>query len=449
VGDDKNSDWADLDTLLKHISADGKTYSPPAGEFEELSVTETYLGRLADTPTDAEIGSGNVALYFKENDDTLYKRPHGGTETGITGGGSVSFDGLTDVQTDTLSSRPTADGSQGWYFTTDGEGFYLDNGSWDLIAEHPANIVAGDLGFDPATQGELDTHAGTAEAHHTKTTSSDIDHANVSNVLSGQHHAKTVSTDLESGGSDEMSVGGLVGDLADPQNPKSHDNTDHSTDYSPQSHDHGGETISPQTASIGELSVGGGATLSDLLGANISDDGGSLAVLDTDIRSSVEGVSDVADLSGDAGTADQVPQTDGSNVSWVDLPSDVTDTRIDVADSGGVVVSEPDVMTVTESGDASVYVSDDGSGGVTVDVSATDTDTQLTTEEVQTAINNDSDHGSTASHNYIPDTNLSDSEVVDAVESHGSKLSANIDQIDGYDIQKNGSDGSGIINFKT
>ena len=218
---------------------------------EELSVSETYLGRLAETPTDSEIGTSNVALYFKENDDTLYKRPRGGTETSIEGSGS--FDEITDVQTGTLSNRPAADGSQGWYFTTDGEGVYLDNGSWNLIAEHPANIAAGDLGFDPATQGELDTHAGAAGAHHAKTTSSDIDHANVSNVLSDQHHTKTVSTDLESGGSDEMDVSGLPGDLADPQDPKSHDNTDHSTNYSPQTHDHSGEAISPQTTDTGEL----------------------------------------------------------------------------------------------------------------------------------------------------------------------------------------------------
>jgi len=54
-------------------------------DTEELSVTETYLGRLANTPTDSEIGTDNVALYFKDGDDTLYKRPYGGTETSIGG----------------------------------------------------------------------------------------------------------------------------------------------------------------------------------------------------------------------------------------------------------------------------------------------------------------------------------------------------------------------------
>jgi len=83
------------------------------------------------------------------------------------------------------------------------------------------------------------------------------------------------------------------------------------------------------------------------------------------------------------------------------------------------------------------------------ELEATDTDTQLSDSEVQTAINNDGDHGSTASHNYIPDTNLSDSEVVTAVENEASKINADVDQIDGYDIQKDGSGGSGIINFKT
>jgi hypothetical protein len=173
-----------------------------------------------------------------------------------------------------------------------------------------------------------------------------------------------------------------------------------------------------------------GATITSLLGANISDDGGSLAVLDADIRAAVEGESDVADLSGADGTADQVAQTDGANVSWVDLPSGTTDTRIDVADSGGVVVSEPDTMTVSASGDASVTVSDDGSGGVTVDVSATDTDTDTNTQAfslaasgsttlssgagtVDTGVSTDSDH-------YDVNVNPGSADIAVSLDGSGS-----------------------------
>jgi len=129
--------------------------------------------------------------------------------------GSFGFDGLSDVSTGTLANRPIAGTSGDWYFTTDNNGVYRDNGSsWDLIAEYPGNISPTDLGFDPATQTELDNHAGTTDAHHAKYTDSDaitainndIDHgstashnyfsgshADLSNITSDDHHTKTSS----------------------------------------------------------------------------------------------------------------------------------------------------------------------------------------------------------------------------------------------------------------
>ena len=50
-----------------------------------------------------------------------------------------------------------------------------------------------------------------------------------------------------------------------------------------------------------------------------------------------------------------------------------TDTHADVADSSGVVQTDPTRTTHTASGAASVTVGTDGSGGATIDVSATDT----------------------------------------------------------------------------
>lgn len=52
-----------------------------------------------------------------------------------------------------------------------------------------------------------------------------------------------------------------------------------------------------------------------------------------------------------------------------------TDTRTDISDSGGTVVSEVTDIQVVASGDASVSVSDDGDGSATVDVSASDSHT--------------------------------------------------------------------------
>jgi hypothetical protein len=47
----------------------------------------------------------------------------------------------------------------------------------------------------------------------------------------------SLPTDIESGGSAEMSVQGLSGDLSAAQNPKSHNNASHSTNFASDSHD--------------------------------------------------------------------------------------------------------------------------------------------------------------------------------------------------------------------
>ena len=56
-----------------------------------------------------------------------------------------------------------------------------------------------------------------------------------------------------------------------------------------------------------------------------------------------------------------------------------TDTRTDVSKAGTAVVTDTEDINFTESGDATVGVTDDGDGTVTVDISATDTDTDTRT----------------------------------------------------------------------
>ena len=63
-----------------------------------------------------------------------------------------------------------------------------------------------------------------------------------------------------------------------------------------------------------------------------------------------------------------------------DLSDTEADTRVDVSDSGSLILSEPTDINFTESGAASVSVTDDGDGSVSVDVSATDTDTDTRTD---------------------------------------------------------------------
>jgi len=78
---------------------------------------------------------------------------------------------------------------------------------------------------------------------------------------------------------------------------------------------------------------------------------------------------------------------------------------------------------------------------------------EIDTSEKASSISNVTDHsdlsgiGSSDHH-----TRYSDNEAVAAVENDGTlsiNITGNADEVDGYDVQKNGSDSNGIINFKT
>lgn len=82
--------------------------------------------------------------------------------------------GITGLEENSSGNRPTA-GTEGRIFfnTTDNTVEYDTGSTWQVIGIDPAQISAGDLGFDPATQTELDNHTATGDAHHSKTTTID------------------------------------------------------------------------------------------------------------------------------------------------------------------------------------------------------------------------------------------------------------------------------------
>lgn len=57
----------------------------PSTQTDEIDTNHVWLGQQSDAPTDAEIGTGNVAVYAK-TDENIYKRPYNGTETQVGGG---------------------------------------------------------------------------------------------------------------------------------------------------------------------------------------------------------------------------------------------------------------------------------------------------------------------------------------------------------------------------
>lgn len=252
---------------------------------EDVNTDTAHLQDTASDPSnDGEIrqNNGDVKVYS------------GGVVRNLTNIADEALEDLQNASEGLDAERPQADGSNGWYFSTDG-GIYYDNGSWQTIAIAPGEIGASDLTFDPVTESELTSHTGNSSAHHTKTDpgsiqpadlpfdpvtqnelgahagdssahhskttdSSDLsdvspdsnasahhskttDSSDLSDVSpdsdSSAHHSKTSASDLENGGSDELNVGGLSGDLADAQDPKTHD--------------HSGDAIAPNSVDAGEV----------------------------------------------------------------------------------------------------------------------------------------------------------------------------------------------------
>jgi hypothetical protein len=207
-----------------------------------LSVSEDGSLVLAE-PTDLSFGSdldvvdesdGTVRVDFSGTDaDTRTNISEDGTElvTDVTdidfvGDVSVADDGdgsVTATFTDTNTDTDTR------VDVTDGTTSVADPTEATFTATGAASISI------------VDNGDGTATVEVGATDTDTTDHSQLTNVQSGQHHTKTTSTDLESGGSDTLNVTGLAGDLADPQDPKTHD--------------HAGQSISPQSIDTEELSV--------------------------------------------------------------------------------------------------------------------------------------------------------------------------------------------------
>lgn len=90
------------------------------------------------------------------------------------------FDRLA-IQRDSITERPeTGAYPNQLFYATDPDELALyrwdaDAGEWAMELVAPENIQPEDLGFDTATQGELDGHADTADAHHSRYTDDEVE----------------------------------------------------------------------------------------------------------------------------------------------------------------------------------------------------------------------------------------------------------------------------------
>jgi len=136
----------------------------------------------------AESGEGNIIYITGDSSDTQglwYYTKSGWKYSGIQSLRDDDVDGVTGLIEDSSSNRPTASKEGRIFFETDTQSVYYDDGnSWIRLSLDASKISPSDLGFDPATQTELNQHEGTADAHHSKTVSLDeLDDSDASDII--------------------------------------------------------------------------------------------------------------------------------------------------------------------------------------------------------------------------------------------------------------------------
>lgn len=114
------------------------------------------------------------------------------------------------------------------------------------------DVVIGSDDVGSPSDAEFNDHS----LRHESGGADEINVGGLSGSLADAQEPTAHSTEHENGGTDEISVEGLSGDLADAQDPKSHDNARHTTNYADDAHDHsstgeGATDIAPNKVDAG------------------------------------------------------------------------------------------------------------------------------------------------------------------------------------------------------
>lgn len=180
---------------LSLIDADIAGVSGSSVAKDEISAAQSmHLPVYADLsnysdPIDGDIayasGDGVISEGVYAFDGVSWIGPFGSGD-GDGGETNTLWTDLDDVEVGTLDNRPAAGTSGQWYFTTDQNDAYYDNGdSWIKSYLSPGNIDESDLTFDPVTNTELTSHTDTTSAHHTRYSDTEAQSAVAKSVDAG------------------------------------------------------------------------------------------------------------------------------------------------------------------------------------------------------------------------------------------------------------------------
>lgn len=190
----------------------------PSADFTTLSTLDTLNVPVYSDLSNASASESSVVYADGTGNESTGLYVYDGTS--YISAGIREIDQLDDVTgVDSLTSntdanQPAAGTAGRVYIDETNNRIERDTGSsWITIGTNPSNIGAGDLGFNPATQVELDDHIAINDAHHTRPSAGKglKDQSNTFNFEPGEVSGQFITDD----GSDNIAVQigrGLEGD---------------------------------------------------------------------------------------------------------------------------------------------------------------------------------------------------------------------------------------------
>jgi hypothetical protein len=187
--DQTNAGANDLLIAEVDLSADTVTQRnrDPDSSWDEGAFSFVLNIPVTDDTSNLSTGQGNLA--FVDGTGSQDEGLHQHTGSAWEKVGLEVINELDDVSNisgfdrGTTAQRPAAGTEGRIYFNTTANEVQYDTGStWVTIGIDPAEIGAGELGFDPATQTELDNHENDFDAHHSRYTNEEAQDA-VGNIL--------------------------------------------------------------------------------------------------------------------------------------------------------------------------------------------------------------------------------------------------------------------------
>lgn len=174
-----NSDSLKLGEIDTTNDVETLTNREPDADFDVATFATVLNIPVYSDIANAEKTEGNVAWVTGSGPTTEGLYVHDGSGYNKTDIDEINelddVTGVTALIEDSGSNRPVAGTEGRIFFDTSNRRVEYDDGSqWLVLGQDASTIGAADLGFDPATQAEFDSHTSNSAAHHSRYTDEEV-----------------------------------------------------------------------------------------------------------------------------------------------------------------------------------------------------------------------------------------------------------------------------------